>query len=118
MPPHLQDTVPTDVVNDIFACALKKQTGVSLKYMLDFGANPFERQMILSAQVTDTRCCEETDHLHLLKRFFPRQRVHSQGTCQTPLLPSSLSSDRFSLDSRPPVSRPARSFSGKSSQSA
>jgi len=25
-------------------------TGVSLKYMLDFGANPIERQLILSAQ--------------------------------------------------------------------
>ena len=52
LPP--QDTVPAEVVNDIFACALKKQTGVSLKYMLDFGANPFERQMILSAQVSMT----------------------------------------------------------------
>ena len=43
--------MPPEVVNDVFACAMKKQTGVSLKYMLDFGANPFERQMILSAQV-------------------------------------------------------------------
>jgi pyruvate dehydrogenase kinase 2/3/4 len=37
-------------VEDIYAHALKKQTGVGLKYMLDFGSNPFERQMILSAQ--------------------------------------------------------------------
>jgi pyruvate dehydrogenase kinase 2/3/4 len=37
-------------VDDIFAHALKKQTGVSLKYMLDFGANPIERQLILSAR--------------------------------------------------------------------
>ncbi len=29
------------------ACAV---SGVSLKYMLDFGANPIERQLILSAQ--------------------------------------------------------------------
>eukprot|EP00210_Caulerpa_lentillifera_P006044 g5776.t1 len=28
----------------------KKQTGVSLKYMLDFGQNPIERQLLLSAQ--------------------------------------------------------------------
>eukprot|EP00798_Chlamydomonas_sp_ICE-L_P023752 gene23752-9309_t len=38
------------VVEDIFAHAMKKQTGVGLKYMLDFGANPFERQLVLSAQ--------------------------------------------------------------------
>ncbi len=47
---RLADSVPRDVVDDIFGCALKKQTGVSLKYMLDFGANPIERQLILSAQ--------------------------------------------------------------------
>ena len=39
-----------EVVDDIFGHALKKQTGVGLKYMLDFGANPIERQLILSAQ--------------------------------------------------------------------
>jgi pyruvate dehydrogenase kinase 2/3/4 len=38
-------------VDDVFAHAVKKQTGVALKYMLDFGANPIERQLILSAQV-------------------------------------------------------------------
>lgn len=47
---RLVDAVPRAVVDDIFACALKKQTGVSLKYMLDFGANPIERQLRLSAQ--------------------------------------------------------------------
>ncbi|KAK9845210.1 hypothetical protein WJX81_000109 [Elliptochloris bilobata] len=47
---RLADSVPRAVVDDIFGCALKKQTGVSLKYMLDFGANPIERQLILSAQ--------------------------------------------------------------------
>ena len=30
--------------------ASKKQTGVSLKYMLDFGQNPIDRQLLLSAQ--------------------------------------------------------------------
>lgn len=47
---RLMDTVPRQIVDDIFAHALKKQTGVSLKYMMDFGANPIERQLILSAQ--------------------------------------------------------------------
>jgi pyruvate dehydrogenase kinase 2/3/4 len=46
----LQESFPKPVVDDIFAHALKKQTGVSLKYMLDFGANPIERQLLLSAQ--------------------------------------------------------------------
>ncbi|GFR50960.1 hypothetical protein Agub_g13280 [Astrephomene gubernaculifera] len=35
---------------DIQASALKKQTGVSLKYLLDFGTQPLERQMLLSAR--------------------------------------------------------------------
>lgn len=47
---RLVDVFPSEVVDDIFAHALKKQTGVALKYMLDFGANPIERQLILSAQ--------------------------------------------------------------------
>jgi hypothetical protein len=42
---RLADSVPRAVVDDIFACALRKQTGVSLKYMLDFGAHPLERQV-------------------------------------------------------------------------
>jgi len=48
---RLMDVHEQVLVDDIFAHALKKQTGVSLKYMLDFGANPIERQLILSAQV-------------------------------------------------------------------
>lgn len=47
---RLVDSVPREVVDDIFGHALKKQTGVSLKYMLDFGSKPIERQLILSAQ--------------------------------------------------------------------
>ena len=34
---RLADTVSRSVVDDIFRCALKKQQGVSLKYMMDFG---------------------------------------------------------------------------------
>lgn len=47
---RLADCVPRELVDDIFAHALKKQTGVSLKYMLDFGSNPIERQLVLSSQ--------------------------------------------------------------------
>eukprot|EP00195_Chlamydomonas_chlamydogama_P002954 CAMPEP_0202919884 /NCGR_PEP_ID=MMETSP1392-20130828/76563_1 /ASSEMBLY_ACC=CAM_ASM_000868 /TAXON_ID=225041 /ORGANISM="Chlamydomonas chlamydogama, Strain SAG 11-48b" /LENGTH=398 /DNA_ID=CAMNT_0049613345 /DNA_START=387 /DNA_END=1583 /DNA_ORIENTATION=- len=47
---RLIDNWSKDVVDDIFSHALKKQTGVSLKYMLDFGANPIDRQLVLSAQ--------------------------------------------------------------------
>ena len=47
---RLVDSVPRALVDDIFGHALKKQTGVSLKYMLDFGSKPIERQLILSAQ--------------------------------------------------------------------
>ncbi|PNH06263.1 [Pyruvate dehydrogenase (acetyl-transferring)] kinase, mitochondrial [Tetrabaena socialis] len=35
---------------DIQAAAAKKQTGVSLKHLLDFGTQPLERQMFLSAR--------------------------------------------------------------------
>ena len=47
---RLADVCAREVVDDIFAHALKKQTGVSLKYMLDFGSNPIERQLVLSSQ--------------------------------------------------------------------
>lgn len=47
---RLVDSVPKEVVDDIYRCSFKKQTGVSLKYMLDFSSMPLERQMLLSAQ--------------------------------------------------------------------
>lgn len=47
---RLSDSAPREVVDDIYSSALKKQTGVSLKYMLDFGQNPIERQLMISAQ--------------------------------------------------------------------
>lgn len=46
----LVDALPRDVVDDIFGQALKRQQGVSMKYMLEFGAKPIEKQLILSAQ--------------------------------------------------------------------
>ena len=47
---RLGDNFEKALVDDIFACAVRKQTGVSLKYMLDFGSKPIERQLVLSAQ--------------------------------------------------------------------
>mmetsp|Transcript_28175 Transcript_28175/g.79570 ORF Transcript_28175/g.79570 Transcript_28175/m.79570 type:complete len:146 (+) Transcript_28175:246-683(+) len=47
---RLVDSAPTATVDDIFHCALQKQTGVTLKYMMDFGSVPMERQLLISAQ--------------------------------------------------------------------
>ena len=47
---RLADSLPRDVVDDIFGQALKRQQGVSMKYMLEFGGKPIEKQLILSAQ--------------------------------------------------------------------
>ena len=46
----LIDTFPKDVVDDIYRGSFRSQTGVSLKYMMDFGAQPIHRQMMVSAQ--------------------------------------------------------------------
>ena len=50
----LQETYERPLVEDIFRHSVKRQTGVSLKYMLDFGQKPIEKQMILSAQFLHT----------------------------------------------------------------
>ncbi len=47
---RLVDRWSADVANDVFSHALKKQTGISLKYMMDFGSSPIPRQLILGAQ--------------------------------------------------------------------
>ena len=47
---RLADSLPRDVVDDIFGQALRRQQGVSMKYMLEFGGKPIEKQLILSAQ--------------------------------------------------------------------
>ena len=39
-----------EVLDDIYRSAMKRQTGVSLKYMMDFGAFPLDRQLLMSAQ--------------------------------------------------------------------
>lgn len=46
----LADRFPKEVVDDIYRGSFRSQTGVSLKYMLDFGAQPIHRQMMVSAQ--------------------------------------------------------------------
>ncbi|KAK3276200.1 [Pyruvate dehydrogenase (acetyl-transferring)] kinase isozyme 3, mitochondrial [Cymbomonas tetramitiformis] len=46
----LSESVSRETLDDIYRCSLKRQTGVSLKYMLDFGSFPIERQVIFSAQ--------------------------------------------------------------------
>jgi hypothetical protein len=46
----LSETVSRNVVDDIYRCSFKKQTGVSLKYMMDFGAYPSGRNLLLSSQ--------------------------------------------------------------------
>jgi pyruvate dehydrogenase kinase 2/3/4 len=48
--PRLQDGYDAGLVREIFKHAMRKQTGVSMKYMLDFGQTPINRQMVLSAQ--------------------------------------------------------------------
>lgn len=44
------DTVSRNVVDDIYRCSFIKQTGVSLKYMLDFGSYPSEKNLLLASQ--------------------------------------------------------------------
>jgi hypothetical protein len=43
-------TTARDLLDDIYRCSFKRQTGVSLKYIIDFGQYPIERQMLVSAQ--------------------------------------------------------------------
>ena len=47
---RLADTVSRHLVEDIHKCSLKKQTGVSLKYMMDFGAFPTDKNLLMAAQ--------------------------------------------------------------------
>ena len=50
-PAHrLAEIFPKKLVDDIYRSSFKAQTGVSLKYMMDFGAQPIQRQLMVSAQ--------------------------------------------------------------------
>lgn len=51
---RLSDVYDAKLVNDIFRNSIKKQSGVSLKYMLDFGTRPIEKQMVFSGQFLHT----------------------------------------------------------------
>ena len=48
--PGLADKFSKALVDDIYRSSFKNQTGVSLKYMMDFGAQPIHRQLMVSAQ--------------------------------------------------------------------
>lgn len=47
---RLADVIPQSVLQDLGQLSRRKQKGVSLKYMLDFGHYPLSRQLLLSAQ--------------------------------------------------------------------
>ena len=50
-PAHaLADKFSKALVDDIYRSSFKNQTGVSLKYMMDFGSQPIHRQLMVSAQ--------------------------------------------------------------------
>ena len=44
------DYVARQLIEDIYKFSVKKQTGVSLKHMMDFGAFPTQKNLLLSAQ--------------------------------------------------------------------
>jgi pyruvate dehydrogenase kinase 2/3/4 len=46
---RLAETVSEKVVDDIYRCSFMKQTGVSLKYMMDFGSYPSEKNLLHSS---------------------------------------------------------------------
>ena len=46
----LADKYDRTLVENIYRSSFKNQTGVSLKYMLDFGSQPIHRQLMVSAQ--------------------------------------------------------------------
>mmetsp|Transcript_58152 Transcript_58152/g.185060 ORF Transcript_58152/g.185060 Transcript_58152/m.185060 type:complete len:176 (-) Transcript_58152:244-771(-) len=50
VPKRLVDSIPKETVDDIYRSSLRRQTGVSLKYMMDFGSFPIDRQILMSAQ--------------------------------------------------------------------
>ncbi len=47
---RLVDSFPKELVDDIYRSSFKRQSGVSLKYMMDFGSQPIQKQLMISAQ--------------------------------------------------------------------
>eukprot|EP00245_Coleochaete_scutata_P003465 TRINITY_DN1509_c1_g1_i1.p1 TRINITY_DN1509_c1_g1~~TRINITY_DN1509_c1_g1_i1.p1 ORF type:complete len:373 (-),score=70.70 TRINITY_DN1509_c1_g1_i1:790-1908(-) len=46
---RLAETLPRNVLDDIYRLSCKKQTSISLKYMMDFGAHPATERSLLQA---------------------------------------------------------------------
>lgn len=61
----LASTFSKELVDSIYRSSFKNQTGVSLKYMMDFGAQPIQRQLMMSSQfllkVWVTLCISSSD---------------------------------------------------------
>ncbi|KAH7438493.1 hypothetical protein KP509_04G017200 [Ceratopteris richardii] len=47
---RLKESLSRHLVQDIYRCSQKKQTGVSLKYMMNFGSFPTKKNLLMSAQ--------------------------------------------------------------------
>eukprot|EP00249_Psilotum_nudum_P002525 c15609_g1_i1 orf=442-1548(-) len=47
---RLADAISRNLADDLYKCSLKKQTGVSLKFMMDFGQFPTEKNLLMAAQ--------------------------------------------------------------------
>ncbi|KAH7285761.1 hypothetical protein KP509_33G044600 [Ceratopteris richardii] len=47
---RLTETLSRHLLEDVYRCSQKKQTGVSLKYMMDFGTFPTKRNLLAAAQ--------------------------------------------------------------------
>lgn len=86
-------TTTRDLLDDIYRCSFKRQTGVSLKYIIDFGQYPIERQMLVSAQF-----------LHKVRaRPVHAMRLRSCSSVSPPTLPADkpLGPSRTRVSCRP-----------------
>ena len=90
---RLADVIPQSVLQDLGQLSRRKQKGVSLKYMLDFGHYPLNRQLLLSAQFLHeelpTRLAHRVMELEALPfglSFKPQVSSQPNPTQPTPLL--------------------------------
>ena len=81
----LADTFSKELVDSIYRSSFKNQTGVSLKYMMDFGSQPIQRQLMMSSQfLLKARKTSHQKGLSLcFSLSFPRRRWHRRacGAC-------------------------------------
>lgn len=89
---RLAETVDKEIVADVFSCAMKKQTGVSLKYMLTFGHVPLERQVSICGR----SFCEEEER-HKPTGETARREISPRRLCRG--FPSSPPSSSLTLNS-------------------